>query len=326
MDNKLRNALDEGDLDRVRSLVLLGATESRAQVGLGAESELTTLQLAALHDEELARGLLERGIECDLHSACAMGITKRIASATPVELDTLAEWLTPMGFALVRGNHDAVQALLRAGDDPNRPLPRIGFFVWEVEAMTGGHGTWMPIHSAATHGYADDAHRIVQRLIKGGAKVDSSSPLGAQPIHLAAIYGWLPVLSALLDHGADVNARTRPMSDLVWRLSAPANAQRAHRQTPLAIAAHEGTTAAARLLLKRGATVGLRDSSGNTPLHAAASAWWDENTEFVSLLLESGADPSARNARDRTPQDLAIAAGYAASAALLAGNETAYGG
>ena len=319
MDNKLRSALDDGDLDRVRSLVLLGAAESRAQVGLGAESELTTLQLAALHDQETAQALLDRGTECDLHSACALGMTKRIASAAQAELDTFAEWLTPMGFALIRGNYDAVQALLRAGDDPNRPLPRIGFFVWEVEAMTGGHGPWMPIHSASTHGYADDARRIVQRLIKGGARVDAPSPLGAQAIHLAAIYGWLPVLSTLLDRGADVNARTREMSDTVWRLSAPANAQRAHRQTPLMIAAQEGTTAAAQLLLERGATVGLRDSSGSTALHAAASAWWNENTEFVSLLLEAGGDPRARNVRDRTPHDLAIAAGYTASAALLAG-------
>lgn len=319
MDKKLRSALDEGDLDRVRSHVLLEAAESRAQVGLGTESELTTLQLAALHDEEAARALLDRGVECDIHSASALGIAKRIASGTQAELDTLAEWLTPMGFALVRGSYDAVQALLRAGDDPNRPLPRIGFFVWEVEAMTGGHGTWMPIHSASTHGYADSAHRIVERLIKAGARVDSPSPLGAQPIHLAAIYGWLPVLSTLLDHGADVNARTRPMSDTVWGLSAPGNAHRAHRQTPLMIAAQEGTTAAAQLLLKRGATVGLRDSSGSTALHAAASAWWNENTEFVSLLLENGADPSARDTRDRTPHDLATAAGYAASAALLAG-------
>ena len=156
-------------------------------------------------------------------------------------------------------------------------------------------------------------------MIKAGAKVDSPSPLGAQPIHLAAIYGWLPVLSTLLDHGADVNARTRPMSDTVWGLSAPGHAHRAHRQTPLMIAAQEGTTAAARLLLKRGAAVGLRDSSGSTALHAAASAWWNENTEFVSLLLEHGADPSARDTRDRTPYELATAAGYAASAALLAG-------
>ena len=319
MDSELRNALEEGDLDRVRSLVLLGAADSRAQVGLGAKSELTTLQLAALHDRDSAQALLGRGIECDLHSACALGNGKRIAAATPVELDTLAEWLTPMGFALSCGNYDAVEALLRAGDDPNRPLPRIGFFVWEVEAMTGGHGIWMPIHSASTHGYADDAQRIVGCLIDGGARVDPPSPLGAQPIHLAAIYGWRPVLSTLLDHGADVNARTRAMSDLVWRLSAPATAKRAHRQTPLMIAAQEGASAAGKLLLEHGATVGLRDTSGATALHAAADPWWNENTEFVALLLEAGADPAARDSRDRTPRDLALAAGHSATAELLDG-------
>lgn len=319
MDNQIRRALDEGDLERVKALILASVAESRAQVGLGPASELTALQLAALHDEDAARGLLDRGVECDLHSACALGISKRIASATQAELGVLAEWLTPMGFALVRARLDAVRALLRVGDDPNRPLPRIGFFVWELEAMAGGHGIWLPIHAASTHGYADDAHRIVECLIQGGARVDSPSPLGAEPTHLAAIYGWLPVMATLLDHGADVNARTRPMSGAVWRLSAPAKAHRAHRQTPLMVAAQEGTTEGARLLLDRGATVGLRDSSGATALHAAASAWWSENTDFVSLLLDAGGDPSARDTRDRTPRDLALAADYTASAALLAG-------
>ena len=319
MDDRLRRALDEGDLGQVRTLILARAAESRAQVGLGAESGLTTLQLAALHAEDAAHALLDRGVECDLHSACALGIPRRIGSATEVELGTLAEWLTPMGFALVRARLDAVRALLRVGDDPNRPLPRIGFFSWEVEAMAAGHGIWLPIHSASTHGYADDAQRIVGCLIEGGSRVDSPSPLGAEPIHLAAIYGWLPVMATLLDHGADVNARTRPMSDAVWRLSAPAQAHRAHRQTPLMIAALEGAAAGARLLLDRGATVGLRDSAGATALHAAADAWWSENTEIVSSLLEAGADPSARDKRDRTPRDVALARNYPASAALLAG-------
>ena len=319
MDDQIRRALDEGNLARAKALMLAGVAESRAQVGLGPESELTALQIAALHDEDAAHAMLGCGVECDLHSASALGISERIAAATQVELGVLAEWLTPMGFALVRTRLDAVRALLRVGDDPNRPLPRIGFFVWEVEAMAGGHGMWLPIHAASTHGYAKDAHRIVECLLDAGARVDSPSPLGAQPIHLAAIYGWRPVMATLLDRGADANARTRPMSDALWRLSAPAKARQAHRQTPLMVAAQEGATEGARLLIDRGATVGLRDSAGATALHAAASPWWKENTEFVSLLLEAGADPSARDTRDRTPRDLALAADFAASAALLGG-------
>ena len=319
MDIQTRRALETGDLRDLRTLLLARAVQSRAQIGLGPESELTTLQLATLHDEEAANALLDRDVECDLHSACALGKTKRIKAATQAELDVLAEWLTPMGFALVCHRLDAVRALLKAGDDPNRPLPRIGFFVWELEAMAGGHGAWLPIHSACVHGYAENAHRIVESLIRAGARVDSPSPLGAQPIHLAAIYGWLPVLSTLLDNGADVDARTRPTAEAVWHMSAPVKARPADRQTPLMVAAQEGATAAGRLLLERGATVGLRDSSGGTALHAAASPWWNENTEFVALLLEAGADPAARNTRDRTPRDLAVAAGHSATAELLAG-------
>ena len=320
MDTQIRRALETGDLNDLRTLLLARAAQSRAQIGLGPTSELTTLQLAALHDEEAARALLDRGVECDLHSACALGRTKRIKAATQAELAALAEWLTPLGFALVRARMDAVRALLKAGDDPNRPMPRIGFFLWELEAaMAGGHGLWLPIHSACVHGYAEHAHRIVAYLIGAGAKVDVPSPLGAQPIHLAAMYGWLPVLSMLLNKGADVDARTVPMADAIWQMSAPANARRADRQTPLMVAAQEGATAAGRLLLAGGATVELRDGAGETALHAAASPWWSENTEFVALLLEAGADPAARDNRDRTPRDLAEAAGHSATAALLAG-------
>ena len=318
MDIQTRRALETGDLRDLRTLLLARAAQSRAQIGLGPASQLTTLQLAALHDEEAANALLDRGVECDLHSACALGKTKRIRAATQAELDVLAEWLTPMGFALACARLDAVRALLKVGDDPNRPLPRIGFFVWELEAMAGGHGVWLPIHSACVHGYAEHAHRIVETLIRAGARVDSPSPLGAQPIHLAAIYGWLPVLSTLLDNGADVDARTRPTAEAVWQMSAPVQARPADRQTPLMVAAQEGATAAGRLLLERGATVGLRDGSGGTALHAAASPWWNENTEFVALLLDAGADPAARNTRDRTPRDLAVAAGHTATTELLA--------
>lgn len=317
MDDELSSLLDARDYGALRALMLTRSQDSRAQVGLGAESDLSVLQVAALYDEKTALALIDLGLECDLHSACALGLTDRIGAATEAEFGTPKEWLTPLGFALVRSRLDAVRALLRAGDDPNRPLPRIGFFVWEVEAMAGGHGMWLPIHAASTHGYADDAHRIVECLVDVGARVDSPSPLGAQPIHLAAIYGWLAVLSTLLDKGANVDARTRHVADAVWRLSAPAKAQRADRQTPLMIAAQEGATAAARLLLERGATIGLRDSSGSTALHAAASPWWNENTEFVSVLLEAGADRSARNTRDKTPVDLALAAGHSATAELL---------
>ena len=317
MDDELRQAIDKGRLQRCRELIVEASAEPRAQIGLDGTSDLTALQLAAIHDEEAARRMLARGIDCDLHSACALGLIERIAEATDGELGKVAEGLTPMGFALVRTRRESVSALLQTGDDPNRALQRIGFFVWELQAFAAGDGRWMPLHAACTHGYADDAPRIAACLIDAGAELDVPSPIGAQAIHLASIYGWLGVLETLLSRGAAVDARTIPVAEAVWRMSTPDSAEPSARQTPLMIAALEGATAAGRLLLDHGADVNARDATGGTPLHAAAGAWWQESVEFVAMLLAAGGDPGAHDGRGRTPREVAVARGYNAVADLL---------
>ncbi len=145
MDGALRAAAQAGDTGAVRALILRNHAKQRAAVGLGPESDLSALQLASLYDDEAAALLLETGVECDLHSACALGMPDDIARLAALgDLGAVAEHLTPMGFALARARLGAVQALLKAGDDPNRPLRRIAFFVWEVEALAAGHGHWSP--------------------------------------------------------------------------------------------------------------------------------------------------------------------------------------
>ena len=319
MDRALREAIEARELETSRTLLLRQAAQSRAAIGLGDHSSLTALQLAALHDDEAAEALLAQGVDCDLHSACALGRTAEIERlAAPSNCAVLAEHLTPMGFALARARLDSVQALLRADDDANRTLPRVGFFVWELEALAAGHGHWQPLHAACVHGYAADAPRIVSALLAAGADINAPCPLGDRPIHLAATYNWLPVLEALLAQGAAVDSHTAPSADVIWRMSSPAGSVPAHGQTPLAVAAREGMADACRLLLRHGADPNARDSNQSSVLHAAARPWWRQNAAVAQLLLEAGANRLARDKDGHTPEDLAAAADYRETAALLA--------
>ena len=312
--------VEGGDLAGYRADILRTCAQQREAVGLGAESDLTALQLAALYEEAAAERLLERDHACDLHSACALARVDEISRLANAEAcGALAELLTPMGFALVRGRLASVSALLQAGDDPRRPLPRIGFFVWELAAHTAGHGRWEPLHAACAHGYAPDAAAIARALVDAGADVEAVCGLGERPIHLAATYGWMPVLETLLGAGATVDAPTTEVPPALWKMAAPGDAAPAFAQTPLMVAAREGAVEAARFLLRHGARVDVRDSGGRTSLHIAARPWWRENAAMVALLLEAGAEPSARDNAGQTPGECAAAAGYAESAALLRG-------
>ena len=156
MDGALRAAAQAGDTGAVRALILRNQAKQRAAVGLGLESDLSALQLASLYDDEAATLRLESGVACDLPSACALGLSGDITRlAARGDLGAVAEHLTPMGFALTKARLDAVQALLKAGDDPNRPLRRIAFFVWEVEALAAGHGHWSPLQAGCRSGSAN---------------------------------------------------------------------------------------------------------------------------------------------------------------------------
>jgi ankyrin repeat protein len=74
------------------------------------------------------------------------------------------------------------------------------------------------------------------------------------------------------------------------------------RQTPLHIAARGNYEAAAKLLLKAGADLNVKDKDGNTPLHLAAK---NHAGNTFSLLLKSGAAIGIINASSQTVVDFA---------------------
>ena len=136
-----------------------------------------------------------------------------------------------------------------------------------------------PLHAAARSGTA----AVVRALLDAGAEVDARarrfdpfSGVTNTPLHEAAGNPDPEVAAALLDAGADVNGRGSGGA------------------TPLYRAARNENPAVAALLLGAGAEVNAATSDGLTPLHTAAAG--NSNPAVIALLLEAGADVDARGA------------------------------
>lgn len=91
---------------------------------------------------------------------------------------------------------------------------------------------------------------------------------GNYPIHIAAREDRPRIVSAMLDAGADINAKGD------------------YGRTPLMCAADAGAAKTVRLLIKRGADLERRGNGKTAFLYAARSG----SVECVRLLFEAGAD------------------------------------
>jgi uncharacterized protein len=161
---------------------------------------------------------------------------------------------TPVADATMRGDREAVRALLQQGADVNAA---------QGDGMTA-------LHWAALEGDLETA----KMLLYAGANVKSSTRLGAfTPLLLASKNGHAPMIGALLEASADPNDATT------------------NGTTALMLAAASGSVEGTAALLDRGASINATENAmGETALMFASA--YDRAT-VVELLTARGADVAA---------------------------------
>jgi ankyrin repeat protein len=184
---------------------------------------------------------------------------------------------TPLHIATARNDQSLVELLLARKADTD---------------ATNNVGE-TPLHIAARGNL-----KLTELLLANRASVDPINNNGETPLDLVAGSGSTNVVSILISHGADVNARN-PI-DRGWK-----------GWTPLIYAVSSSRSQAIPLLLKSKANPNVKTenregswSKGFTPLLMACSISGESDT--VAALLDAKADPNLKSDFDQTPAQAAI--------------------
>jgi hypothetical protein len=183
-------------------------------------------------------------VDLDAAVAALESMAAGLANATPAERKALRT----AAATRAKGERGEARAFFQsfmeaAGLDDERQPPRKA-----TRPKPAATADRKALSRALEFGRGDAA--AVKKLLAANpalleAKLDKSDN---RPLHLAALFGYTPIVEHLLALGADVNALNR------------------HTNTPLHDAALNGHAKVAQLLLAAGANPNLKDSQGYTPL------------------------------------------------------------
>lgn len=284
------------EAERVATTLFYVNEYSQKEIAAFLEVPVTTVQKRLFTARKRLRGLLQ---DTNQERTLAM-VQSNLQENRPSRDDRLVR-VVRLFNAVALGDAETVSQLLAGDSELVRAESR------------GQWGDRTPLHVAAEKGHAD----IVKTLLRHGADVHARDHGdNATPLHWAAGENHLETAELLLDHGADPNA----VDDM-------------HERGPLgwAVALGECHPEMAELLIGRGArpdifaavaleradevrALAAADSGVLSarmsvcedfqhPLHFAVSK---ERPEMLALLLDLGADVSARTPSGRTPLCVAI--------------------
>ena len=177
--------------------------------------------------------------------------------------------VTPLSLACTNRNPAMIDSLLKAGANPNA-------------AQSTGVTALM---TCARTGNIDAVKLILAREPHVNAK---ETQLGQTALLWAVAEKHPDVVRALIEHGADIQIRTK------------------NGFTPLLFAAQQGDIESARILLEAGANVNEAMPDGMTPLLVASGRGHESLSIF---LLEKGANPNAATNEGMTALHYAVVRG-----------------
>ncbi len=282
-ETALMTCARSGIRDAVDGLVAAGADVNASEIHRGQ----TALMWAAWEGHtDVVQGLIEHGADVDArtttgYTALLLAAREGYEAVTRALLDAGADvnavsedWTTALVVSTIRGHVDYIDLLLSRGANTNF-----------------GPG-FTPLHWAAGEWDTE-----LNDLSNGVAEGNQWSIFGG--LHAA---DRLRTVKALLDHGADPNARTNRTPG--FGIKVKGHLGNITGGTPFLIAARANDTAVMRLLLEHGADPLIPTANGTTPLMMAAGVGHEpgitrsaepEAFEAVYLLAELGADVNAIN-------------------------------
>lgn len=328
-ETPLMTAARTGAVSAVRALLEAGANVDAREAVRGQTALMWAL---AEGHVDVARVMVEHGADVHARTFSRRGTPMLLQRGEPRR----EGGSRPLLFAARRGDVAAARLLLSHGAD--------------VDA-TAIDGT-SPVLVAAMRGHV----QFARLLLEAGADPDAFG-LGFTALHWAAgrwettftqdypvesgewsVLGGVPspsdrlaLVTALLEHGADPNARLARRPPRFGSAIGGASRADIRGATPLHLAAGAGDVDVMRVLLRYGADPTLRSDSQATPLMAAAGSMLllptgrsvgfrrpeSRHLDAAALCLELGLDIDASDAEGNTALHVATSKSFDAMIALL---------
>ena len=309
-----RSAANDGNPRRLRDNQALLISQLQQDGDLEPrrpQGGFTPLLYAAMAgDADTVRLLVSAG--ADVNETAADGTTPLIV--------TLQRGIEEGLWRLPGGRNQAVAALLLArGADPN--LAAAGYTALHVASATGQHEA---AEALLAHGADPNdtqlrmPQRFINALIPGDPYLTTGwvSQIRATPFMLAAKSVDVPMMRLLLEHGADPLLAAEGGANAL--MLAAGLAKRHATDVGYFIWTEDRAIEAIELAIEAGLDVNTATDRGETALHGATR---HAAHRVIELLVEQGADLDARTWADQTP--LRLAEGYLYSGTYVSYPQTA---